>query len=208
MRKENRKLNSVHHIRSEADLNTLTDIYTADYVNNKNKNTILPSPWPLCGAVCRSAVGSPSAASLWRRWLHTKEKQLLNDDLHRFLRASASPAADNGKHPDQYCRNLMGGDDRRLRGRNVYLYVYLTHPWACTAPRWWRWQWRCASPRRWARWRPLPGAACHGASGAATAHWQSTPAGPPRCLKQRTCRQQAAGQCQRPVQTMALLGLD
>lgn len=29
----------------------------------------LPSPWPQCGAACRSAAGSPSAVSLWRPWL-------------------------------------------------------------------------------------------------------------------------------------------
>ena len=41
----------------------------------------------------------------------------LRDDLtqHRFPYASASPAADNGKHPDQYCMNLMDGDGSRPR---------------------------------------------------------------------------------------------
>lgn len=41
----------------------------------------------------------------------------LQDDLtqHRFPYASASPAADNGKHPDQYCMNLMDGGGGRPR---------------------------------------------------------------------------------------------
>lgn len=31
--------------------------------------------------------------------------------------APASLAADNGKHPDQYCLNLMDGDDTRPGGK-------------------------------------------------------------------------------------------
>lgn len=42
------------------------------------------------------------------------------DNLIQFLRASASPAADNGKHWDQYCMTLMDGDEgaRELPGND------------------------------------------------------------------------------------------
>lgn len=61
-----------------------------------------------------------------------------------------------------------------------------THPWACTAPRWWHWRWRCASPRRSVRWRRRPMEASRGASEAATARWQSTRAGLVHCSRQKT----------------------
>lgn len=38
-------------------------------------HTVLPFPWPLCGVVCRSAVCSPSAASLLHQWLRDTHKR-------------------------------------------------------------------------------------------------------------------------------------
>lgn len=40
------------------------------YALMKTFNThIIPCPWPLCGAACKSAVCSPSVASLWHQRL-------------------------------------------------------------------------------------------------------------------------------------------
>lgn len=82
-----------------------------------------------------------------------------------------------------------GGKDTQHADTTLFACC-LTHPWACTVPHWWHWPWRCASPRRSGRWRPRPAGACHGASGAATVHWQSTQAGLPHCSGQKTWKQQ------------------
>lgn len=46
--------------------------------SGKSVSARSPSPWPRCGAACRSAACSPSAASLWRRRLPREEDRAVN----------------------------------------------------------------------------------------------------------------------------------
>lgn len=161
-------------------------------------HTILPCPWPLCGAACRSAVCSPNVASLWRQRLRDKKKiggreQKLVTFAKRQPDSASIPECHHQQWWDQYWVNVMDGDGvRGLTGRltcyikqQACLQVAGTYPWACTVLRWWHWQWRCVNPHRLGRWPPQPVAAFHVASGAVIAHWQNIPTGQTHYLRQK-----------------------
>lgn len=99
-------------------------------------HTVVPCPWPLCGAVCRSAVCSPSVASLWhqRLWDTNRRKESKRRiALAKVQSDSASiPECHHQQEWDQHQVNLMVRNE--CRGLMVRLTSYFKQCWQLGGP--------------------------------------------------------------------------